>query len=95
MAVSSNPGLRLVDSRGARVLAVTLLAFQLESGAGQLLVGAVEVQVIRPDRAIDAKVIRASEPLSTNLPGNLSDAAGRLLQRLATDSLARVTGSEL
>jgi hypothetical protein len=91
MAASSNPGLRLVDSRGAPVLAVTLLAFQLESGGSHQLVGAVEVQVIRADREIDAEVIRAGEPLSTEMPGNLSDAAGRLLQRLASDSLARVT----
>jgi hypothetical protein len=91
MAVSSNPGLRLVDSRSAPVLAVTLLAFQLESGAGQQLVGAVEVQVIGLDRAISTEVIRAGEPLSAELPGDLSDAAGRLLQRLASDSLAQVT----
>jgi hypothetical protein len=91
MAVSSNPGLRLVDSRSAPVLAVTLVAFQLESGADHQLVGAVEVQVIGADRAVNTGVIRAGEPLSAELPGNLSDAAGRLLQRLASDSLAQVT----
>jgi hypothetical protein len=91
MAVSSNPGLRLVDSRSAPVLAVTLLAFQLESGGSHQLVGAVEVQVIRADRVIDTEVIRAGEPLSTELPGDLSGAAGRLLQRLASDSLSQVT----
>jgi hypothetical protein len=91
MAVSSNPGLRLVDSRSAPVLAVTLVAFQLESGASLQLVGAVEVQVIDADRVINTEIIRAGEPLSTELPGNLSDAAGRLLQRLAPDSLAQVT----
>jgi hypothetical protein len=83
MAVSSNPGLRLVDSRSAPVLAVTLVAFELESGSSQQLVGAVEVQVIGADRVINTEVIRAGEPLSAEMPGNLSDAAGRLLQRLA------------
>jgi hypothetical protein len=91
MAVSSNPSVRLVDSRSAPVLSVTLVAFQLESGAGHQLVGAVEVQVVGADRGINIEVIRAGEPLSAELPGTLSDAAGRLLQRLASDSLARVT----
>jgi hypothetical protein len=92
MALSSNRDLRLVDSRSAPALAVTLLAFQLESGASHQLVGAVEVQVIGVDRVINTEVIRAGEPLSAELPGNLSDVAGRLLQRLASDSLAQVNG---
>jgi hypothetical protein len=90
-AVASSPGLRLVDSRNATVLALTLTAFQLDSGGSHQLVGAVEVQVTRADSVVNTGVIRANEPLSAELPGNLSDAAGRLLQRLASDSLAELT----
>jgi hypothetical protein len=86
---ASNPDLRLVDSRNSPALAVTLLAFQLESGGSYQLVGTVEVQVIGADHVIDTDVIRATESLSAELPGNLADAAGRLLQRLASDRLAR------
>jgi hypothetical protein len=90
MAVASNPDVSLVDSRGAPALALTLIAFQLESGTSTQLVGVVEVQVIKGDRAIDTAVIRAAEPLSSDLPGNLAEAAGRVLRSLASDVLARV-----
>jgi hypothetical protein len=53
-------------------------------------VGAIELQLIGVDRAVHTEMIRASEPVSAELPGDLADAAGRLLQRLANDSLARV-----
>jgi hypothetical protein len=89
-AIAANPNVSLVDSGNVPALALTLVAFQLESGANRRLVGIVEVQVFRADRAIDTAVIRTEEPVAAELPGNLADAAGRLLQRLASDSLVRI-----
>lgn len=90
-AIAANPNVSLVDSRSAPTLALTLLAFQLESGASHQLVGVVEVQVFRADGTIDTAVVRAGVPTSEALPGNLASAAGSLLQRLASDSLQRVS----
>jgi hypothetical protein len=92
LGIASNPDIRLVDIRGDRALAVTLVTWQLESSPGPRLVGAVEVEVTRTDRTMHSEIIRAEEPVGADLPGDLSAAAGRLLGRLATDCLARVTG---
>jgi hypothetical protein len=91
LAIAASPDIRLVDASGAPSLAVTVLAWQVESGASERLVGAVEVQLTRTDRTIQSEIIRAEEPVGTDLPGDLSAAAGRLLGRLASDCLARVT----
>jgi hypothetical protein len=69
-------------------MAVTLLVWQLES-AGTQLVGAVELSVTAADRSVRTQMIRRSEPVSAELPGNLAAAAGRLLQGLASESLAQ------
>jgi hypothetical protein len=70
------------------------LAWHLESaGAGNQLIGAVEVQVTSPDHSVRTDVVRAAEPVSATLPGDLAAAAGRLLQRLASETLARVSRS--
>jgi hypothetical protein len=92
LGIASNPDIRLVDIRGDRALAVTLVTWQLESSPGPRLVGAVEVEVTRTDRTMHSEIIRAEEPVGADLPGDLSAAAGRLLGRLATDCMARVTG---
>ena len=68
---------------------VTLVAWQLESSASPQLVGAVELSVTALDRTVRTQIIRKSEPVSAELPGNLAAAAGRLLQSLASESLAR------
>jgi len=91
LAIASTPEVRLVDTSGAPSLAVTVLAWQIESGASQRLIGAVEVQLTRTDRTILSEVIREEEPVGADLPGDLSAAAGRLLGRLAAHCLARVT----
>ena len=91
LAIASSPDIRLVDASGATMLAVTVLAWQLESGASERLIGAVEVELTRTDRTIQSEIIRAEEPVGADLPGDLSAAAGRLLERLASDCLARVT----
>jgi len=91
LAIASSPDIRLVDASGATMLAVTVLAWQLESGASERLIGAVEVELTRTDRTIQSEIIRAEEPVGADRPGDLSAAAGRLLGRLATDCLARVT----
>jgi hypothetical protein len=91
LAIASSPDIRLVDASGTTSLAVTVLAWQLESGASERLIGAVEVELTRTDRTIQSEIIRAEEPVGADLPGDLSAAAGRLLGRLASDCLARVT----
>ena len=91
LAIASNPELRQVDASSASSLAVTVLAWQIESGASRRLIGAVEIKMTRADRTIHSEIIRAEEALSADLPGDLSAAAGRLLGRLASECLARVT----
>lgn len=67
-----------------------MVAWQLEAGPNPRLVGAVEVQVTMTDRAIHSEIVRAEEPITADLPGDLASAAGRLLGRLASDCLSRV-----
>jgi hypothetical protein len=90
LAIASNPELRQVDASSASSLAVTVLAWQIESGASRRLIGAVEIKLTRPDRTVHSQIIRGEEPLSADLPGDLSVAAGRLLGRLASDCLSHV-----
>jgi hypothetical protein len=90
LAIASNPELRQVDASSASSLAVTVLAWQIESGSSRRLIGAVEIKLTRPDRTVYSQIIRAEEALSADLPGDLSAAAGRLLGRLASDCLSHV-----
>jgi hypothetical protein len=89
--LASSPDLRLVDTGRARALAATLLIWDLDSAGETRLVGAVEFQVTGTDREVHTKVVRGSEPVSAELPGDLAAAAGRLLRRLASEGLALVT----
>jgi hypothetical protein len=90
-AIRSSPDIRLVDVGSAPSLAVTLVAWQIDAVPSPRLVGAVEVQVTTTDRAVHSEIIRAEEPIAPDLPGDLAAAAGRLLGRLATDCLSRIT----
>jgi phage terminase large subunit-like protein len=90
IAFESTPRVRLVDSGTVVAMAVTLTAWHLESTDRVRLVGAVELVVTGSDRTVHDHVIRSSEPVSSELPGDLAAAAGRLLQRLASASLTRV-----
>jgi len=83
----ATPSVRVVDDSGAPTLGVMLLVWDLES-AGSQLVGSVEFQFIGGDRIVRTHVVRATEPVSSDLPGDLAAAAGRLFQRLASDGLA-------
>ena len=89
LALAASPDVRLVDAGNVPAMAVTLLVWQLESANTAQLVGAVELTVTAADRSIRTQVIRGSEPVSAELPGNLAAAAGRLLHSLATEILAR------
>ena len=89
--LASSPDLRLVDTGRAPALAATLLIWDLDSAGETRLVGAVEFQVTGTDREVHTKVVRTSEPVSAELPGDLAAAAGRLLRRLASEGLALVT----
>ena len=82
--------MRLVDTGRAPALAATLLVWDLETAGDTRLVGAVEFQVTGTDRVLHTQVVRTSEPVSAQLPGDLAAAAGRLLRRLASEGLALV-----
>jgi hypothetical protein len=88
LEAASSPDVRLVDTGRAPTLAATLLVWDLESAGGMRLIGAVEFQVTGTDRVVHSQVMRASEPVSAELPGDLAAAAGRLLRRLASEGLA-------
>ena len=90
-AIGSSPDIRLVDVRSAPSLAITLVEWQIEAAPSPRLVAAVEFQMTTTDRAVHSEIIRAEEPIAADLPGDLAAAAGRLLGRLATDCLSRVT----
>ena len=90
LEVASSPDVLLVDTSRAPALAATLLEWDLESAGGTRLAGAVEFQVTGTDRVVHTQVVRASEPISAELPGDLAAAAGRVLRRLASEGLAGV-----
>ncbi len=91
LAFASSPNVRLVDSANATTVDVTLIAWHLESAGSVHLIGAVELVVTSLDRTVQTQVIRGSEPVTEDLPGDLADAAGRLLQTLASATLTRAT----
>jgi hypothetical protein len=88
--LTSRADVRLVDSATAPSLAVTLLSWQLETAGGGRLAGAIELQFTGSDRVVRAEVVRDTEPVSPELPGNLAVAAGRLLRRLSSEGVTRV-----
>ena len=89
LALASSLDVRLVDTASAPAMGVTLLGWQLEGADSTQLVGVVELSVTAVDRTVRPQMIRQSEPVSEPLPGNLAVAAGRLLQSLAAESVAR------
>lgn len=95
LEVASNPDLGMVDSDRVPALAATLLDWDLESDGGKRLVGVVEFQIIGTDRALRSHLVRASEPVSAELPGDLAVAGARLLRQLASEGVAVVKTNEL
>lgn len=93
LAFASSPDVLLVDSGDAEAMSVTLITWHLETASSVQLVGAVEVVVTTADRIVQSHLIRRSEPVSSELPGNLAAAAGRLLQTLASASVERAAQS--
>jgi hypothetical protein len=94
LEADSNPNVRVVESGNAPVLAPTLLAWNLDSEQGTRLVGVVEYQITGTDRVVHTQVVRASEPVSQELPGDLAVAAGRLLRHLASEGLKSVASEQ-
>ncbi len=90
LEVASSSDLRLVDAGSAPALAATILVWNLESAGGTRLVGAVEFQITGTDRVVHTQVVRDSEPVSPELPGDLAAVAARLLRRLASQGLTFV-----
>jgi hypothetical protein len=86
----SRPDLRVVDSGNALTVAVTLVAWHIESAASRRLAGAIELTLTETDRVVHTHVVRLTEPVSAALPGDLAVAAGRLLKNLASEALNRV-----
>ena len=89
LTLASNADVRLVDTMNATTMAVTLVVWQLEAAPSSQLVGVIELSVTEADRTVRTQMIRKSEPVSADLPGNLAAAAGRLLQSLASESFAQ------
>ena len=90
LELASSPVWRPVESASAPVLSATLLSWQLESTGGTRLMGAVEFRFTAADRSVHTVVVRQSEPVSGELPGDLAAVAGRLLQRIAVEGLTRM-----
>jgi hypothetical protein len=94
MEVASNPNLRLVDTASASTVAATLLVWDLDSSSEKRLVGAVEFQVTGTDRGVHSRVVRGSEPVTGELPGDLAVVAGHLLRHLASEGLANIANAQ-
>jgi hypothetical protein len=94
LEAASNSNVRLVDTGRAPTLAATLLEWDLESAGEVRLVGAVEFQITETNRAVRTHVVRSSESISAELPGNLAVVAGRLLRHLASAGLACVASDD-
>jgi hypothetical protein len=54
----------------------------------------VEFQVTTTDRSIHSKVVRASEPVEGEMPGDLSAVAGHLLSHLASEGLTNIANAQ-
>lgn len=91
LAVSASARVIHMDTGNASTVAATLIEWQVESDGNPRLTAAVELQVVRADRAVRTQVVRGTEAVSAGLPGGLAAAAGRLLYTLAADCLARVS----
>jgi len=94
LEVASSPKLQLVDAGNVPALAAYLLAWNLESSGVTRLVGAVEFEMTGTDRVIHTQVVRGSESVSGELPGDLAEAAGRLMRRLASEGLNRIVSEQ-
>lgn len=92
LEAASSPNVRLVDTAHAPALAATLIEWDLETHTGTLLVGAVEFQITGSNNLVNTRVVRSSEPVTGELPGDLAAAAGRLLRRLASEGLNLAAG---
>lgn len=88
LALVSSGDVRLVDTGNVASMAVTLIGWQIETSGRTQLVGVVELVVTKVDRTVHTQLIRGSEPVSAELPGDLAAGAGRLLHTLAVQSLA-------
>jgi hypothetical protein len=88
LEVASSPKLRLADADDVPALVANLLTWNLESSGGTRLVGAVEFELSGTDGVIHTQIVRGSEFVSGELPGDLAAAAGRLIRRLASEGLS-------
>jgi len=94
LEVASRPDVRLVDRDRAPDLAATLLVWDLESQGEPRFVGVVEFQIRGIDGVLNTHVVRASEPVSMELPGDLAAVAGRLMRRFAAEGLTFVASEQ-
>ncbi len=85
LAAAADADIEIVDRSDVPAVAATLVSLHLESDVGQApqIVGVVELRVIYSKRIVHAVVLDARGTVSAELPGNLADATGRMLNRLA------------
>jgi len=88
LEAASSPKLRLVDAGDVPTLAANLLAWSLESSGGTRLVGAVEFEMTGTDRVVRTQIVRGSESVSDELPGDLAAVAGRLMRHFASEGFS-------
>jgi hypothetical protein len=91
LELTSSPSVHLIDDFSAPTLAATLIVWNLESAGETRLVGAVEFRFTGSDRAVHTRIVRATESVSAELPGNLAVASGNLLRRLAAEGVTSIT----
>jgi hypothetical protein len=92
LELTSSGEVRMVDSGRARTLAVTLTEWHVDAG-GKRIVAAATLELMAPDRHVGTVMIRDEEPMSSELPGDLAAASGRLLQRLSKQIVARAAAA--
>ncbi len=85
LTAAADADIEIVDRSDVLAIAATLVSLHLEAEAGQTpqIVGVVELRVIDSERIVRALVLHARETVSAELPGNVADATGRMLNRLA------------
>lgn len=54
----------------------------------------LEFQIMQTDRTLRSHLVKASEPVSAELPGDLAVATGRLLRHLVSEGVAVVKTNE-
>ena len=83
-AVATEPAVVLVERYDARGVGVMLLSWHLEEEMGQRrLAGTVQVRVTDEEGVLNVRVLESQAPVAMEMPGDLANVAGGLLDELA------------